>query len=587
MKPTRVFDFIDQQKRLHNGIDVCIAGKEKGIWKTYSTDDVIQIINKVSISLLNFGINKGDKIAIVSENRPEWSFIDLACSQIGAVVVPIYPTITIEDYNYIFNHSVIKIAFIESHSLVKKIKSIEENIPSLQEIYSFEELDHVYSWKKFLLEIKEDEIDRLIQVKKNIQENDLYTIVYTSGTTGPPKGVMLSHKNVTTNAIAAAKTLPVSEAEGKALSFLPLSHVYERTSVFSYLSHSISVYYAENVLKVAENLREVQPDVFCTVPRLLEKVYDTIVAKGMETGGIKKAIFFWALNLGLKFDPEKKQGIWQEIQHQIADKLVFSKWREALGGNIKNMNVGAAALQPRLIRSFWAAGIKVCEGYGMSEASPIVCVNRITPNGIMVGTVGPTLDGIEVKIAADGEILVKGPNVMQGYYKQPELSAETIVDGWLHTGDIGELVDGKFLKITDRKKELFKTSTGKYIAPQLLENKLKESFFIEQVAVIGSNQKFASALIVPNFDALEKWSKEQHIAFNSKQELVKNSDVFNKFKKEIQKVNIDFARWEKIQKFKLLENEWTVETGEVTPTLKPKRKIINQKYEKEIGEIYS
>ncbi|NME66987.1 AMP-dependent synthetase/ligase [Flammeovirga aprica] len=586
MKPTRVFDFIEQQKQKYNGIDVCLAAKEKGTWKTYSTDDVLQIINQVSNSLLQYGIQKGDKVAIVSENRPEWNFIDLACSQIGAVAVPIYPTITIEDYNYIFNHAEIKIAFIESNALVKKIKSIQDRLTALEEIFSFEEVENIRSWKTFLKDISDEEANQLAQIKQNITEEDLYTIVYTSGTTGPPKGVMLTNRNVVTNAIAASKTLPVEEGNGKALSFLPLSHVYERTSVFSYLNHSMSVYYAESVIKVGEAMKEVKPDVFCTVPRLLEKVYDTIVGKGMETKGLKKAIFFWALNFGLKYDPREKQSFWQKIQHKIADSLVFSKWREALGGNIKNMNVGAAALQPRLIRSFWAAGIKVCEGYGMSEASPVVCVNRITPETMMVGTVGPTLEGIEVKIASDGEILIKGPNIMKGYYKQPELTAETVVDGWLHTGDIGELVDGKFLKITDRKKELFKTSAGKYIAPQLLENKLKESFFIEQVAVIGSNQKFASALIVPNFEALERWSQEQQIAFDTKQELIKNNQVFNKFKKEIQKANIDFARWEKIQKFKLLENEWTVETGEVTPTLKPKRKIINKKYESEINEIY-
>ncbi|WP_044208113.1 long-chain fatty acid--CoA ligase [Flammeovirga sp. OC4] len=586
MKPTRVFDFIEQQKRKYNGIDVCLAAKEKGTWKTYSTDDVLHIINQVSNSLLQYGIQKGDKIAIVSENRPEWNFIDLACSQIGAVAVPIYPTITIEDYNYIFNHAEIKIAFIETNALVKKIKSIQDKLTSLEDIFSFEDIEGVQSWRSFLKDISEEEGLQLAQVKQTIAEEDLYTIVYTSGTTGPPKGVMLTHRNVVTNAIAAAKTLPVEEGSGKALSFLPLSHVYERTSVFSYINNSTSVYYAESVIKVGEAMKEVKPNVFCTVPRLLEKVYDTIVGKGMETKGLKKAIFFWALNFGLKYDPREKQSFWQKVQHKIADSLVFSKWREALGGNIKNMNVGAAALQPRLIRSFWAAGIKVCEGYGMSEASPVVCVNRITPENMMVGTVGPTLEGIDVKIASDGEILIKGPNIMKGYYKQPELTAETVVDGWLHTGDIGELVDGKFLKITDRKKELFKTSAGKYIAPQLLENKLKESFFIEQVAVIGSNQKFASALIVPNFEALERWSQEQQIAFDTKQELIKNNQVFNKFKKEIQKANIDFARWEKIQKFKLLENEWTVETGEVTPTLKPKRKIINKKYESEINEIY-
>ncbi|ANQ50672.1 long-chain fatty acid--CoA ligase [Flammeovirga sp. MY04] len=586
MELKRVFDFIDQQKSLYGGLEVCFANKVNEEWVTYSTEKTSNILYQLGSGLLRYGLKKGDKVAIVSENRPEWNFVDLACAQIGVTVVPIYPTITEDDYLYIFNHAEIKVAFLESQHLVNKIRKIDEKLPELEKVYTFNEVEGETSWKT-LLSASEEEIANIDKIKDSIQEEDLYTIVYTSGTTGNPKGVMLSHRNVVTDAIAAAETLPVDRGNARALSFLPLSHVYERTSLYSYLCGGVSVYFAENVAKVADNLKEVKPHVFCTVPRLLEKVYDAILNKGMATKGLARAIFFWSLNLGLRYNPREKQSLWYRFQHFIADKLVFKKWRAALGGEIRNMNVGAAALQPRLIRSFWAAGIKVCEGYGMSEAAPVVCVNRVNPQDMMIGTVGPVLNGIDVKIAPDGEILIKGPNVMMGYYKQPELTAETVVDGWLHSGDIGELIDGKFLKITDRKKELFKTSAGKYISPQFLENKLKESFYIEQVAVIGSNQKFAAALIVPNFEALSNWCEENNIFEENPQKVIENPTVLKMFKKEIAAANKSFARYEQVQKFSLLENEWTVDTGEVTPTLKPKRKIINEKYEKEIEEIYS
>ncbi|NLR94704.1 AMP-dependent synthetase/ligase [Flammeovirga agarivorans] len=586
MEPKRVFDFIDQQKENYGGLNVCFANKENGNWITYSTEKISELLDQLGSGLLRYGLKKGDKIAIVSDNRPEWNFIDLACAQIGVTVVPIYPTITPDDYIFIFNHAEIKVAFIETKALSNKINKIKDQLPLLEQVYTFNQIDGEIHWSS-LVDVTISEQESINQIKDEISEDDLYTIVYTSGTTGNPKGVMLSHKNVVSDAIAAAETLPVTRGNAKALSFLPLSHVYERTSVYSYICGGVSVYYAENVAKVAENLKEVQPDVFCTVPRLLEKVYDTIVSKGMETKGLKRAIFFWALNLGLKYNPREKMGLWFNIQHAIADKLVFKKWREALGGNIKNMNVGAAALQPRLIRSFWAAGIKVCEGYGMSETAPVVCVNRVNPEDMMVGTVGLPLNGVELKIASDGEILIKGPNVMLGYFKQPDLTAKTIKEGWLHSGDIGELVDGKFLKITDRKKELFKTSAGKYISPQFLENKLKESFFIEQVAVVGNHQKFPAALIVPNYDALEKWCEENHIFDTAPQNIIQNPEVLKKFKREVMQANKDFARYEQVQKFKLLENEWTIDTGEVTPTLKPKRKIINEKYKHLIDEIYT
>ncbi|WP_281616252.1 long-chain fatty acid--CoA ligase [Flammeovirga sp. SubArs3] len=586
MEPKRVFDFIDQQKENYGGLNVCFANKENGNWITYSTEKISELLDQLGSGLLRYGLKKGDKIAIVSDNRPEWNFIDLACAQIGVTVVPIYPTITPDDYIFIFNHAEIKVAFIETKALSNKINKIKDQLPLLEQVYTFNQIDGEIHWSS-LVDVTISEQESINQIKAEISEDDLYTIVYTSGTTGNPKGVMLSHKNVVSDAIAAAETLPVTRGNAKALSFLPLSHVYERTSVYSYICGGVSVYYAENVAKVAENLKEVQPDVFCTVPRLLEKVYDTIVSKGMETKGLKRAIFFWALNLGLKYNPREKMGLWFNIQHAIADKLVFKKWREALGGNIKNMNVGAAALQPRLIRSFWAAGIKVCEGYGMSETAPVVCVNRVNPEDMMVGTVGLPLKGVELKIASDGEILIKGPNVMLGYFKQPDLTAKTIKEGWLHSGDIGELVDGKFLKITDRKKELFKTSAGKYISPQFLENKLKESFFIEQVAVVGNHQKFPAALIVPNYDALEKWCEENHIFDTAPQNIIQNPEVLKKFKREVMQANKDFARYEQVQKFKLLENEWTIDTGEVTPTLKPKRKIINEKYKHLIDEIYT
>ncbi|OHX67461.1 AMP-dependent synthetase/ligase [Flammeovirga pacifica] len=586
MEPKRVFDFIDQQKSLYGGLNVCFANKVNEEWETYSTDKTSEILYQLGSGLLRYGLKKGDKVAIVSDNRPEWSFVDLACAQIGVTVVPIYPTITEEDYLYIFNHAEIKVAFLETKALVNKIRKVGDRLPELEKIYTFNDVEEETSWTS-LLSATQDEIDHINTLRDDVKEEDLYTIVYTSGTTGNPKGVMLSHRNVVTDAIAASATLPVDKGNARALSFLPLSHVYERTSLFSYLCGGVSVYFAENVAKVADNLKEVKPHVFCTVPRLLEKVYDTILNKGMATKGLTKIIFFWSLNLGLRYNPREKQSLWQKVQHFIADKLVFKKWRAALGGEIRNMNVGAAALQPRLIRSFWAAGIKVCEGYGMSEAAPVVCVNRVDPEDMMIGTVGPVLEGIDVKIASDGEILIKGPNVMMGYYKQPELTDETVIDGWLHSGDIGELIDGKFLKITDRKKELFKTSAGKYISPQFLENKLKESFYIEQVAVVGSNQKFPAALIVPNFDALSNWCEDNNIFEENPQNLIGNPVVVKMFKKEIAAANKSFARYEKVQKFSLLENEWTVDTGEVTPTLKPKRKIIHQKYEKEIEKIYS
>lgn len=580
---TRLFDFYQYQLD-HFPKKDSVAGKENGKWKTYSTQEVIDMANKVSAGLLKHGIKPGDKVAIIANNRPEWVITDLAILQIGAVNVPIYPTISDDDYAFIFNDSEVKIVFVSDEELLAKARSAKEKSPSVEEIYTYDPVSGARHW----WEIHEAEPDlKVIQdLKDGVKAEDLATLIYTSGTTGTPKGVMLSHRNVASNAIASKERLPV-DSDAKGVSFLPLCHIYERMIIYLYTYTGVSLYFAESMDTIGDDIRDVKPQVFTAVPRLLEKVYDKIVDKGSQLSGIKKALFFWAVSVGEKFEPYGANGPIYEMKLKVARKLIFSKWQEALGGNVQAVASGSAALNPRLARIFNAAGIPVLEGYGLTETSPVISVNEIDNNGMKIGTTGRPIRDVHVKIADDGEILVKGPNVMMGYYKRPDLTEEVMTDGWFHTGDIGELVDGQFLKITDRKKEIFKTSGGKYIAPQIMENKFKESRFIEQIIVIGEYKKHPSALIVPTFEFLEEWCKRKGIDCTNRKKMLSDPKVIDRFQEEVDHYNEGFGKWEKIKKFRLLEEEFTVNNNMVTPTLKLKRKVIHQHYHDLIEEIYS
>ena len=581
----RAFDILSYQLQQYAQTD-CLATKVNGEWQYQSTQQVIDAVNQFSLGLLAAGIKKDDKIAIVSLNRPEWVVTDFGIQQVGAISVPLYPTITEEDYRYIFKDADVKLIFVSDAKLYQKVKAGTEGIEGIQGIYSYDQLPNVKHWSAFLTLGNKEDFLKLEAIKASIVPEDLFTIIYTSGTTGSPKGVMLTHKNIVSNYKSCKPYVPVTH-QHRALSFLPLCHIYERMLTVLFIAEGVSIYYAESIEMVAENLREVKPHVFATVPRLLEKVYDKILAKGQDLTGVKRKLFFWALNLGLQYDV-RGMSAWYNAQLGLANKLIFNKWREALGGNVIAIVSGGAALQPRLARVFGAAQIRVMEGYGLTETSPVIAVNRHNPEDHMIGTVGPPVDEVEVKIAeADGEILTRSASVMKGYYKRPDLTAEVIdADGWFHTGDIGEMVEGKYLRITDRKKEMFKTSGGKYVAPQLIENKLKESILIEQVMVIGDGRKFASALIVPSFPNLREWCKIHNIPYTTDAEMIKHPEVQAKFDKEVKKYNEHFAQWEQIKRHELLPKAWTVESGELTPTLKVKRKAILQNNQALIEKIY-
>ncbi|MFN5710629.1 MAG: AMP-dependent synthetase/ligase, partial [Bacteroidota bacterium] len=536
----------------------------------------------------NIGINKDDKIAIISNNRPEWNFADYASQQCGAISVPVYPTISLHDLIFILNDAQVKLVFVSSADLYQKVAEAAKQAPSVKFIYSFNQIESVAHWTELYENGKKSPAKEKIEtIKSQIDGNDLLTILYTSGTTGTPKGVMLSHNNLLSNSFASQYLCPFQK-EWKTLSFLPLNHVYERMLNTLYIYLGLGIYYAESLETIGDNLKEVKPQVFATVPRLLEKVYDKIVAKGHEQTGIKKTLFFWALDLGLKYELNGANGWWYEMQLAIANKLVFSKWREALGGNVTAAVSGGAALQPRLARVFNAAKIVVLEGYGLTETSPVVAVNSFKPNGIMFGTVGEVIDGVTVKIAEDGEILVKGPNVMLGYYNRPDATSEVIdTEGWFHTGDIGKFIDNRYLKITDRKKEIFKTSGGKYIAPIMIENKLKESPYIEQALVVGENQKFAAALIVPAFAAIKDYCSKQQIAYNTHDDLINNKAINDLINAAVEEANQTLAPYETIKKVILMNREWTIENGEMTPKLSLKRKVIIEANKTQIDKMFS
>ena len=597
MEPTRMFDFLEFQLKNFPLPDM-FAAKEGGKWKTYSTQEVEDMVNKLGSGLLELGVSANDmteegrdKIAVISKNRPEWLMLDLAVQKIGAILVPIYPTISVNELKFILNDSRVKAIFVNDEDLFLKVKSINAEVPSLKHIYTFEHVPNAVHWKEAIGKNKNELID---QLAGKIKAEDLATIIYTSGTTGTPKGVMLSHHNIVSNVLASNCVFEeIGVQNVRALSFLPLNHIFEKMISYIYLYKSVSIYYAESMETIGDNLKEVKPAIFTTVPRLLEKVYERVMSKAAYLTGIKKNLFNWALSLGLKYDVTKKMGLWYHVQLGIANKLIFSKWREALGGNVKAIVTGSAACQVKLLRVFTAAQIPILEGYGLTETSPVISVNRYHPSGRMFGTVGTLIEDVEVKILEDGEIVCKGPNVMMGYYKQPGLTAEVIKNGWFHTGDIGVFVENskdpanKFLKITDRKKEIFKTSGGKYVAPQPIENKMKESKWIEQMMVTGSDQKFTGALIVPSFNALKEWCTENGMEFPGNDKIIQNEKVLALIKDTVERYNQNFNQVEQIKKFELLPEEWSVDGGELTPTLKLKRKVILEKYREAIARIYS
>ena len=587
-KITRLFDVPRYQKE-HFPLEDALVTKYNGKWESLSTDQYIEKADRISRGLIELGVKPNDKIAIIStNNRTEWNVVDIGVLQVGAQDVPIYPTISSSEYAYVLDHSESTICFVSDREVADKVLKVKDKVPSLKQVYSFNDLDDVDSWEKVLELGKDHKHDEELEKRKsNIQENDLATLIYTSGTTGKPKGVMLSHRNILSNAVNSATRLPLDKGQAKALSFLPVCHIYERMLHYMYQFAGVSIYFAESIDTISDNLKEVKPEVMSAVPRLLEKVYDKIIAKGAEQKGIKKALFFWAVDLGLKFEPYGQNGSFYEFKLGIARKLIFSKWQEALGGNLKVVASGSAALQPRLARVFNAANIKVMEGYGLTETSPVVAVNDERNGGFKIGTVGKPIPETEVKIAEDGEILVKGPQVMKGYYKNKEQTDEVLKNDYFHTGDIGEIDDEGFLKITDRKKEIFKTSGGKYIAPQLIENKLKQSRFIEQVMVIGEGERMPAALIQPNFEFIHNWAENKGFDLpDSHKGIAKDKKVIDRIQEEVDHYNQDFGKWEQIKRFELTPEEWTIDSGHLTPTMKIKRKNIISRYQDLYDNIY-
>jgi len=590
MEISRTFELLDRLLENYPQKDDILAGKENKQWVKYSTKDYVELTTMVSYGLLSLGLKKGDKVAMVSNNRPEWNFIDMGISQAGMVHVPIYPTIGVKEYEYILDDAKPKLIFVSDKGLFEKIKPIVDKAASIESIYTINKVEGAKNWT----EVKElgkknaDKYrDELINIKDSVKPGDMVTLIYTSGTTGNPKGVMLSHSNLMSNVIASSVVHPYGP-ESNSLSFLPLCHIYERMLNYHFQYKGVSIYYAENMGTIVNDLKDIKPKLFSTVPRLLETVYDKIIGKGKDLPYIKKQIFFWAVNLGMKFKLHGENSWFYKKRLKIADKLIFSKWREALGGNVGIIVSGGAALQPRLAIIFWAAKIRVLEGYGLTETSPVIAVGDMVKDEIMFGAVGPLIKDVEVKIADDGEILCKGPNIMMGYYNKPELTKEVIdEDGWFHTGDIGMMIDNKYLKITDRKKEIFKLSNGKYIAPQVIENKFKESFFIQQLMVIGENEKFASALISPNFEFLHNWCSIHDVKYRDNKELVQIPEVVARYQKEVNEINKNLALHEQIKRFRMVFKEWTPGSGELSPTLKLKRNFIYKQYEHIIKEIFS
>ncbi|MDG2396366.1 MAG: long-chain fatty acid--CoA ligase [Flavobacteriaceae bacterium] len=587
MNPTRLFEFLEFQVN-NQPLEKTLSTKYADKWISISSNQFLEEVEKISLSLIKMGVKKGDKIALIStNNRTEWCIMDLAILQLGAITVPIYPTITAKEYKYILNHSESIYCFVSDKVIYDKINQIRNEITTIKEIFSFDLINYCKSWTLLKSEDNSSYKKDLISYKKKVNPEDIATIIYTSGTTGTPKGVMLSHGNIVSNVLSSSKKLPLDIGNSKALSFLPVCHIFERVILYVYYYNSVEIHFAESLETISENLNEVCPNFMTAVPRLLEKLYDKIYAKGSTLNGIKKKLFYWAVDLGLKYQPYRGNGIFYELKLAIARKLIFSKWKKAMGGNLEIICSGSAALQPRLARVFTAAGITIAEGYGLTETSPVLTVSDLRNNSLKIGYVGKPIDGVKIKIAKDGEILCKGPNVMKGYYKDPKKTAEVIKNGYFHTGDIGFIDKEGFLKITDRKKQLFKTSGGKYIAPQLIENQMKQSLFIEQIIVIGEGQKMPAAIIQPSFEYVNQWAIEKNIKLHDEIESIcNNNKLIETIQKEIDFYNDNFSQWEKIKKFKLTPEVWSIELGHLTPTMKIKRRIVEEKYKELIDKIY-
>ena len=586
---TRTFDILKRYQEEFPRKDA-LGGKTNGDWYTYSTEEYVEKSHQFAMGLMALGFKKGDKIATVTTNRPEWNFADMGMAMTGVIHVPLYPNIGEDEYKYILEHSEAKLLIVGDNKLFEKLNPLARQITSIEGVYSFEEINGVKNYNEILKlgESKKTDLEpQLGELKDSILPEDLATIIYTSGTTGVPKGVMLTQKNLVSNFVSHSKMHNLGK-DHHVISFLPLCHVYERSVNYHFQYKGMGVYYVGNLAQIVAAIKEIKPHMFNSVPRLLEKVYDGFVAKGEELSGIKKVLYFWAMRLTQHFEYNKVYGPVLSRKIKLADKLIYSKWREALGGNIVYVVSGGAALQPRIARVLGMAGMYNLEGYGLTETSPVIAVNNPATGEMKIGTVGPVLEGFEVKIAADGEILCKGPGVMKGYYKAPELTAEVIDEnGWFHTGDIGIFEDDKYLKITDRKKEIFKLSGGKYIAPQMIENKLKTSNLIEQVMVIGANEKFASALVSPNFPLLHDWCAGHKIHYENNQELIQIPEVIDKIKSEVSLINKTLGSHEQINRIRLVCEEWTPATGELSPTLKLRRNAVAVKYQHLIDDIYS
>ena len=564
-----------------------LIDKVTGKWRSYSSAEVMKIVDDLSLGLLKQGVGPKDMVAIISRNRVEWNFVDLAVLQIGGIVVPLYPNTSEDNYAFIFDDTKIKLVFVEDHELFKKVQRVRKKIKSkIFEVYTFDKVEKAHHWSMIMESADGSYKNRLTEIQKTITQNDLATVIYTSGTTGIPKGVMLSHRNVMGNVNSLTQCMPIEKFK-RTISFLPLCHIFERTASYFYMILGASINYPENMDKLGENIREVKPHYFITVPRLLEKIFEKIMSTGYNLNIVKKAIFGWAVNLGLHYDDRGRNNFFYKFRLFFARKIVFVKWKEALGGEIQGIISGSAALQPRLSRIFTAAGIPVIEGYGLTETSPVLTCNRFYKGQNHFGTVGLAIPDVEVKIAENGEVLGRGPNVMMGYFNHPVTTKETIdEEGWFHTGDVGEILDGKYLKITGRLKEIFKTSGGKFIIPQPIENKMKESFFIEYIMVIGENQKFTAAIIQPEFEFVRKWAKGKKIELKLREEIAASQVVKDRIWEEVQKYNKRFGHIQQVKKIALVSDVWSVETGELTPTLKVKRDVIDKKYHDLIEKIY-